>query len=202
MIMPIKEAELRKNKAQGAIAATIKPPIVGPTTRPMLLARALRVRASGSSDLGTSPLIVGIIGVLIIVVPAPSAKVSIKSIVGVVRPIMVTIPSRVDIVNIYVHVIRSILRRSKISDNIPDGIANRKIGRLVAVVTRETNKGLGASEVISHDAPTSYIAAPTYEKRAAIHNVLKIADLKGLKPEPKIFSRLSCCLSLSTIENK
>jgi hypothetical protein len=202
MIMPIKEAELRKNIAQGAIAATIKPPIVGPTTRPMLLARALRVRASGSSDLRTSPLIVGIIGVLIIVVPAPSAKVSIKSIVGVVRPIMVMIPSRVDIVNIYAHVMRSILRRSKISDNIPDGKANRKIGRLVAVVTRETNKGLGASEVISHDAPTSYIAAPTYEKRAAIHNVLKISDLKGLKPEPKVFSRLSSCLSLLTIENK
>jgi hypothetical protein len=201
MIMPIKEAELRKNKAQGAIAATIKPPIVGPTTRPMLLARALRVRASGSSDLGTSPLIVGIIGVLIIVVPAPSAKVSIKSIVGVVRPIMVTIPSRVDIVNIYVHVIRSILRRSKISDNIPDGNANRKIGRVVAVVTRETNKGLGASEVISHDAPTSYIAAPTYEKRATIHNVLKIADLKGLNPDAEIFSCLSSGLSLSTIEN-
>ena len=199
--MPIKEAELRKNTAQGAIADTIKPPTVGPTTRPMLLARALRVRASGSSDLDTSPLIVGIIGVLIIVVPAPSAKVSIKSIVGVVRPIMVMIPNKVDIVNIYAHAIRSILRRSKISDNIPDGNANRKIGRLVAVVTRETNKGLGASEVISHDAPTSYIAAPTYEKRAAIHNVLKIADLKGLKPEPEIFSRLSSCLSLLTIEN-
>jgi hypothetical protein len=167
----------------------------------MLLARALRVRASGSSDLGTSPLIVGIIGVLIIVVPAPSAKVSIKSIVGVVRPIMVTIPSRVDIVNIYVHVIRSILRRSKISDNIPDGNANRKIGRVVAVVTRETNKGLGASEVISHDAPTSYIAAPIYEKRATIHNVLKIADLKGLNPDAEIFSCLSSGLSLSTIEN-
>jgi hypothetical protein len=85
MIMPIKEAELRKKTAQGAIAATIKPPIVGPTTRPMLLARALRVRASGSSVLGTRPLIVGIIGVIIIVVPAPSAKVSIKSIKGVVR---------------------------------------------------------------------------------------------------------------------
>ena len=200
--MPIKEAELRKNTAQGAIAATIKPPTVGPTTRPMLLARALRVRASGSSDLDTSPLIVGIIGVLIIVVPAPSAKVSINSSVGVVAPTRLSSPSTVDIVNIYAHVIRSILRRSKISDNIPDGKANRKIGRLVAVVMRETNKGLGASEVISHDAPTSYIAAPTYEKRAAIHNVLKIADLKGLKPEPKIFSRLSSCLSLSTIENK
>jgi hypothetical protein len=201
MIMPIKEAELRKNTAQGAIADTIKPPTVGPTTRPMLLARALRVRASGSSDLDTSPLIVGIIGVLIIVVPAPSAKVSIKSIVGVVRPKIVMIPNRVDIVNIYAHAITSILRRSKISDNIPDGNANRKIGRLVAVVTRDTNKGLGASEVISHDAPTSYIAAPTCEKRAAIHNVLKIADLKGLKPEPEIFSRLSSWLSLSTIEN-
>ena len=202
MIMPIKEAELRKNTAQGAIAATIKPPIVGPTTRHMLLARALRVRAAGSSDLGTSPLIVGIIGVPIIVVPAPSAKVSINSIVGVVRPIRVRIPSVVDIVNIYAHGIRSILRRSKISDNIPDGNANRKIGRVVAVVIRETNKAFGAREVISHDAPTSYIAAPTYEKRTAIHNVLKIADLKGLNPNAEIFSCLSSRLSLSTIENK
>jgi hypothetical protein len=145
---------------------------------------------------------VGIIGVLIIVVPAPSAKVNIKSIVGVVIPIRVRIPSVVDIVNIYAHVIRSMLRRSKISDNIPDGNANRKIGKVVAVVTRETNKGLGASEVISHDAPMSYIAAPTYEKRAVIHNVLYIVDLKGLNPDAEIFSCLSCCLSLSTIENK
>ena len=105
--MPIKEAELRKNIAQGAIAATIKPPIVGPTTRPMLLARALRVRASGSSDLGTSPLIVGIIGVLIIVVPAPSAKVSINSNAGLVTSTRVNIPNTVDIVNKYAHVIRS-----------------------------------------------------------------------------------------------
>jgi hypothetical protein len=202
MIMPIKEAELRKNTAQGAIAATIKPPTVGPTTRPMLLARALRVRAAGSSDLGTSPLIVGIIGVLIIVVPAPNANVSINSIGGVVRPIRVRIPSVVDIVNIYAHVIRSILRRSKISDNIPDGNASRKIGRVVAVVIRETNKAFGAREVISHDAPTSYIAAPTYEKRTAIHNVLKIVDLKGPNPNTEIFSCLSSCLSLSTIKNK
>jgi hypothetical protein len=202
MIMPIKEAELRKNTAQGAIAATIKPPIVGPTTRPMLPPRALRVRAAGSSDLDTSPLIVGIIGVLIIVVPAPSAKVSIKSIVGVVRPIRVRIPSIVDIINIYAHVIRSMLRRSKMSDNIPDGNANKKIGKAVAVVMRETNNGFGPSEVISHDAPTSYIAAPTYEKRAAIHNILYILDLKGLKPDAEIFSCLSWYLSLSTIENK
>jgi hypothetical protein len=198
-IIPINEAELRKNTAQGAIAATIKPPTVGPTTRPMLLARALRVRASGSSDLDTSPLIVGMIGVLIIVVPAPSAKVSISNTVGVVRPTRVRIPSTVDIVNMYAHVITSILRRSKISDNIPDGTANRKIGRVVAVVIRETNKGFGASEVISHDAPTSYIAAPTYEKRAAIHNILYRLDLKGLKPDAEIFFCLSGCLSLPTI---
>jgi hypothetical protein len=88
------------------------------------------------------------------------------------------------------------------SDNIPDGKANRKIGKVVAVVIRETNNGLGASEVISHDAPTSYIAAPTYEQRAAIHNVLYMLDLKGLKPDAEIVSRLSCCVSLSTIENK
>ncbi|HET7389803.1 MAG TPA: hypothetical protein VFJ51_03190 [Nitrososphaeraceae archaeon] len=144
IIIPINEAELRKNTAQGVKAATIKPPTMGPTTRPMLLARALRVRALGSSDLDTSPLIVGIMGVLIIVVPAPSAKVSISNTVGLVRPTRVKIPSAVDIVNMYAHVIRSMLRRSKISDSIPDGNANRKIGSAVAVVIRETNKGFGA----------------------------------------------------------
>jgi hypothetical protein len=138
-------------------------------------------------------------GVLIIVVPAPSAKVSISNTVVVVRPTRVRIPSAVDIVNMYAHVIRSMLRRSKISDSIPDGNANRKIGRVVAVVIRETNKGFGASEVISHDAPTSYIAAPTYEKRAAIHNILYRLDLKGLKPDAEISSSLSSCLSLPTI---
>jgi hypothetical protein len=168
----MKDAELRKNTAQGAIAATIKPPTEGPTARPMLPATALRVRAADSSDLDTSALMVGIIGVLIIVVPAPSAKVSINSKEGVITPRSVSIPRIIDTVNKYAHAIRSILRRSKMSDNAPDGNAKRKIGRVLAVVIRETNKGFGASEVISHDAPTSYIAAPIYEKRAAIHRAL------------------------------
>ena len=201
-IIPINEAELRKNTAQGAIAATIKPPTVGPTTRPMLPATALSVRAAGSSDLDTSPLMVGIMGVLIIVVPAPSAKVSINNTVGVVIPTRVSIPNIVDTVNMYTQVIRSILRRSKISDNVPDGNAKRKIGRVVAVVIRETNKGFGASEVINHEAPTSYIAAPIYEKRAAIHNILYRLDLKGLKPVAEIFSSSCSCPSLSTIGYK
>jgi hypothetical protein len=102
-------------------------------------------------------------------------------------------------VNMYADVIRSMLRRSKISDSIPDGNANSKIGRVVAVVIRETNKGFGTSEVISHDAPTSYIAAPTYEKRAAIHNILNRLDLKGLKPGAETSPSLSSCLSLPTI---
>jgi hypothetical protein len=168
----------------------------------MLPATALRVRAAGSSDLDTSPLMVGIMGVLIIVVPAPSAKVSINNTVGVVTPTRVSIPSIVDIVNMYVQVIRSILRRSKISDNVPDGNAKRKIGRVVAVVIRETNKGFGASEVISHEAPTSYIAPPIYEKRATIHNVLYRLDLKGLNPDAEIFSSSCSCPSLSTMGNK
>jgi len=41
--MPINEAELTKNTAQGANAETIKPPTIGPMTRPKLLARALSV---------------------------------------------------------------------------------------------------------------------------------------------------------------
>jgi hypothetical protein len=201
MIITIKEAELRKNTAQGAIAATIKPPTVGPTARPMLLATALRVRAAGISDLDTSALMVGIIGVLIIVVPAPSAKVSISKKEGVVTPRRVSIPRIIDTVNMYPHVMRSILRRSKMSDNAPDGNANRKIGRVLAVVIRETNKGFGASEVISHDAPTSYIAATIYEKRVAIHKALYRLSLKGLKPNAETSSSRPC-FRLSTIGNK
>jgi hypothetical protein len=86
----------------------------------------------------------------------------------------------------------------EISDSIPDGNANSKTGKVVAVVIRETNRGFGASEVISHDAPTSYIAAPAYEKRAAILNSRYRLDLKGLKPDREI-SSLSSCLSLPTI---
>jgi len=64
----------------------------------------------------------------------------------------------------YPHVPSKILRRSKMSHNAPDGKAKRNIGRVLAVVIREMNKGFGASEVISHDAATSYIAAAIYEE--------------------------------------
>jgi hypothetical protein len=201
IIIPINTTVFRKNTAHGATTATIKPPIVGPATRLMLPPKALRVSAAGSSDLGTRPLNVGIIGVLIIVIPAPRAKVSVKSIAGVIIPIRESIPSIMDIATIYAHVIRSRIRRSKMSDNIPDGNANKKIGKAVAVVMRETNNGSDAMEVINHEAPTSYIDIPTYEKRAAIHNVLNIGDLKGFSPDMDILSCLSPSFHLSTIEN-
>jgi hypothetical protein len=198
MIITIYETEASKNTAQGAIAVTIKPPTVGPTARPMLLATALRVRAAGNSDLDTSALMVGIIGVLIIVVPAPSAKVSINNKEGVVISRKVSIASIIDTVNMYPHVMRSISRRSKMSDNAPDGKAKRNIGRVLAVVIRETNKGFGASEVISHDAATSYIAAPIYEKRAANQKAPYMLYLKGLKPDAEILY-FGSLLPLSTI---
>jgi hypothetical protein len=190
IIITINETELRKKTVQGAIAVTIKPPIVGPTARPILLATALRVRAAGISDLDTSELMAGIIGVLIIVVPAPSAKVSINNKEGVIIPKRVRIPKIIDTENMYPHVIKSIFFRSKISDNAPDGKAKRKIGSVLAVVIRETNKGFEAMEVINHDAPTSYIAEPIYEKRTANHNALYRPSLKGFKPDGEFFPSL------------
>jgi hypothetical protein len=160
IIIPINVAEFRKNTAQGAIAATINPPAVGPITRPMLLATALRVRADGISEPATNPLMIGMVGVLIIVVPAPSAKVSNNNTVGVINPRRVSIPRIVDTANMYAQAIKRILRLSKMSEIVPDGKANRKIGRAVAVVISETNKGFGVSETISQEAPMSYIAAP------------------------------------------
>jgi hypothetical protein len=82
-IIIINEDALRKNAAHGATDATIIPPTVGPITRPILLATALRVKAEGSSDLDTKLLMMGIIGVLIMVVPIPMAKVNIRSKMGV-----------------------------------------------------------------------------------------------------------------------
>jgi len=198
MIIPINENEVRKNTPQGPIAVIIKPAIVGPTARLRLLAITLRVRAAGNSDLDTSAVIVGIIGVLIIVAPAPSAKVNISNKEGVVILRRVSIPSIIDTVNMYPHVIRRILRRSKMSDSAPDGKAKTKIGKVLAVVIRETNKAFGASEVISHDAATSYNAIPIYEKRAAIQKALYRLYLKGLRPEDDIFTFRSL-FSLSTI---
>jgi hypothetical protein len=98
-------------------------------------------------------------------------------------------------------VTRRILLRSKISDNAPEGNARRKIGRVVAVVIRETNKGFVAMEAINHDAPTSYIAAPIYKKRAEVHNVVYNPVLKGLKPDVGIFSLLNSSFP-PTIRNK
>jgi len=158
--MPINEAELRKKTAQGATAVTTKPATEGPTARATLLATALRVKADGSSDLGASALSVGIIGVLIIVVPAPNANVNINSSDGVITSRMVSIPRTIDTISMYPLVTKRIFRRSKISDNAPDGNARRKIGSALAVVTRETHRGVGAREVINHEAPTSYMAAP------------------------------------------
>jgi hypothetical protein len=74
------------------------------------------------------------------------------------------------------------------SDSAPDGKAKRKIGKVLAVVIRETNKAFGASEVISHDAATSYNAIPIYEKRAASQKALYRLYLNGLNPEDEIFT--------------
>jgi predicted Zn-dependent protease len=60
--------------------------------------------------------------------------------------------------------------------------------KVLAVVIRETNKGIGASEVINHDAATSYTAIRIYEKRVAIQKALYRLYLKGLKSEYEIFT--------------
>jgi hypothetical protein len=99
MIIPINENDVIKNTPQGPIAVIMKPASVGPSARLILLAITLRVRAAGNSDLDTSALIVGIIGVLIIVAPAPSAKVNTNNKEGVVTSSRVSIPSIIDTVN-------------------------------------------------------------------------------------------------------
>ena len=74
----------------------MKPPVVGPTTRPMLLSKGTKsksVRETLNLSV-TNPLSSGDDRSSNHSRLAPSAKVSIKSIVGVVRPTSVRIPTQ------------------------------------------------------------------------------------------------------------
>src|SRR4051812_30659490 len=74
-------------------------------------------------------------------------------------------------------------RRSTRSARAPAGIATRKIGRLDAVCIKATRMGEGASEVISHAAPTSCIVLPTLDATEAIHKTRKIGWRRGDQAE-------------------
>ena len=65
----------------------------------------------------------------------------------------------------------------------PEGNPTRKTGRLVAACTNATKVGLGASEVISHAAPTFCIQVPMLDATDANHRARNRDCCSGLQAD-------------------
>ena len=153
------------NTAPDPAAATMLPAMAGPTERAMLMAMLFKATADCNSSRGTSS---GMI--------APHAgiirkKVKSSKINEPVTPVRVRIPSTPAQLAIQTCVPIRNRRRSTMSAMAPAGMASRKNGVLVAACTSETITGVGASEVISHPAPTSCIHEAMFTNRMAIHSM-------------------------------
>src|SRR5689334_9889673 len=70
-------------------------------------------------------------------------------------------------------------RRSKMSAIAPAGSDSSMIGKVVDACTRATMLGEGASEVISHEAPTASINPPKLEIRLAVQMEANVREWKG-----------------------
>ena len=95
-----------------------------------------------------------------IAAPRPRAKVSVNKLQGVIASRNVNTPSTLAAASIQPWVANNKRRRSTRSAIAPAGSPTRKTGRLVAACTSATIVGLGASDVISHAAPTFCIQVP------------------------------------------
>ena len=65
------------------------------------------------------------------------------------------------------------------SASAPAGIANRKIGKVVAVCTSATMTGVDDNDVINQPAPISCIQVPMFEAIAAIQSMRNAGIFSG-----------------------
>src|ERR1044072_7430140 len=183
MMTPTNESELSRKAAQGPAAATMMPPSAGPTARAMLKATLLSETAAVSSLRGTSSGTMACHAGAFIAAPSPSAKVSTSSTTGVVTPASVATASPTAATSIQACEKSSRRLRSMMSASAPAGGASRKGGAVSAVCISATMKGVGASVVISHSAPTLCIHVPTFDATAASHSARKSESRSGLHVE-------------------
>ncbi len=71
------------------------------------------------------------------------------------------------------------IRRSEMSASAPAGSDSSMIGRAVEDCTSATMSADGASEVMSHEAPTASISPPKFDTRLAVQIETNMRDLKG-----------------------
>src|SRR5262245_22449439 len=91
-------------------------------------------------------------------------------------------------------------RRSNTSAAAPAANENSMIGSTVEACTRATTSAVGASDVMSHDAPTDWISPPKLETRLATQSARKTWCLKGPSGAARgVFAGASAVLSAPMI---
>jgi hypothetical protein len=85
--------------------------------------------------------------------------------------------------NIDTLAINNMVRRLKISANAPAGKANKNIGSVVTVCTKDITSGYADKSTINHAAPTECIHVPILETNAASHITAKVLYLKALNAD-------------------
>ena len=115
--------------------------------------------------------------------PLPSTKVNSSSSGAVIAPAATTAASAAAATAIAAFTASSRRRRSTTSASAPAGSANRNTGSVVAACTSATIAGDGASVVISHPAPTSFIHVPVCDRTVATQSTAKGRLAKGAKAE-------------------
>src|SRR5258705_805328 len=180
------DTALSAKTSAGPLAATRMPPRAGPIARPMLMGSAFSATAGISSDGGTSSAVIACQVGVFIATPIPSAKVKASSIVAVMTFANASTASSALTASIHVWVTSNSRRRSTMSAIAPAGSPTTKTGRLVALCTRATINGDGASDVIDHAAPTFCIHVPTLEMSEAIHSARKTGCDSGVQAESAV----------------
>ena len=139
---------------RGAEAATMPPPIAGPTLRAMLNPILFSATAPGSSARDTmSPTDACHAGALN-AAPQPIRNVSDSNSHGVIRPVQAHIASSTEIESMKLCAASITLRRSRLSAIAPAISDNSIVGNVTDAWTSATMSADCAMEIIIHDAPT------------------------------------------------
>jgi hypothetical protein len=153
-------ATLTAKAAATPTAATIAPPIAGPTLRAMLNPMLFSATAPGNSERGTmSPTDACHAGALN-ALPHPIRNVNSSRSHGVISPSHAKTASTIETSRLNTCVASMTLRRSRLSAIAPAINENSMIGSVTDTWTSATIAGAGAIESISQDAPTDWISPP------------------------------------------
>ncbi len=158
------------NATAAPTAATMNPPIAGPTLRARLNPTALAITAGAIWARGTWSPIAACQAGANSAEPQPIRNVRPSNSEGVTPPARATAASPAEASSVNSCETSMIVRRSRVSARAPAISDRKKKGRAPAVCTSATWSAEGAIVAMSHEAPTVWIIPPKDETSEAHQN--------------------------------